>query len=119
MTNTANGGLPEAAAKPVSGGKGQDFNDMLRCGADPSCIVDIVENGDVPPHERIAGWIESDDDSDVMDPLSEAGGAPEGEQGGAGAAVDAPKASPRSWGFDVGNSTEATRWRFGAVRHWW
>lgn len=101
MTETANGGLPEAAAKPVRA-KGQDFNDMLRNGADPSRIADIIEHGnDLPPHEQIAGWIESDENIVVSGAcLSEPGAGRDGEQGDRNA-VDAPDASPRSWGFDV------------------
>lgn len=92
MTNTANGGLPEAAATPVCAKRGRDFNDVLQEDGPDAVLAAIECDEDNPPHERIAGWIESD----------EAGAAPEGEQGGAGAAVDAPNASPRSWGFDVG-----------------
>ena len=66
MTETENGGLAESAATPVS--------------------------DDMPPHERIAGWIESDDHA--------TGPAPEGGQGDRNA-VDEPNTSPRSWGFDV------------------
>ncbi|UPK25938.1 primase-helicase family protein [Bradyrhizobium sp. 195] len=65
MTEIVHGGLPEAAAKPVDG---------------------------IPPHERIADWIESDDGG--------SGPTPEGERGDR-SGVDAPDASPRSWGFDV------------------
>lgn len=65
MTETSNGGLHEAAAKPVGG---------------------------IPPYERIADLIESDD--------AGAGPAPEGGQGDR-SELDAPDASPRSWGFDV------------------
>lgn len=68
MTETENGGLPEAAATPVSDDlslcerlacfikqdaavatfkqNGQDFNDLLHSGVDPSRIVDIIENAD-------------------------------------------------------------------------
>ncbi|WGS00104.1 DUF5906 domain-containing protein [Bradyrhizobium sp. ISRA443] len=88
MTDTANGGLPEAAAKPVS-------DDM----PPHEQIAGWIESdGDKPPHERILAIIESDDDGAD---LSEAGAGPEGEQGGDRGAVDAPNASPRSWGFDV------------------
>lgn len=81
MTEPANGGLPEAAAKHVSGDDGA-------------------------PHARIARLILSDDDSDLSGLASraplidEVGAGPEGERGD-GSAVDAPNASPRSWGFDV------------------
>ncbi|UGA44082.1 DUF5906 domain-containing protein [Bradyrhizobium quebecense] len=101
MTDTVNGGLPEAAAKPVGAKRGQDFNDMLGR-SEPGRIADILENGDTdlsefaaqagqPPHERALAILVGDD----------AAGAPrERKQGDAGA-VDAPSASPRSWGFDV------------------
>ncbi|TYO60786.1 hypothetical protein FXV83_41955 [Bradyrhizobium hipponense] len=100
MTDTANGGLPEAAAKPVRAeGGGQDFNNMLRSGADPARIADIIENDDMPPHQRIADWIEGDDTNSG----DFRAGSPrrEGELGEVTAATGAPNASPRSWGFDV------------------
>lgn len=84
MTENANGGLPEAAAKPVSDavtGKavGQDFNDMLLTAA-PGRIADLVEHGD-----------------NFLDGADDLGGPVEG----ASEAQDAQSASPRSWGFDV------------------
>jgi hypothetical protein len=77
MTEIENGGLPEAAAKPVSG------------------------TTPLPPAERLARLIGADDDSDVSGPAPAAGAAPEREQDGDAVAVDEPNASPRSWGFDV------------------
>lgn len=95
MTETANGGLAEAAAKPVSGavtGKkgGQDFNDMLAT-AEPERIADLIDNADnfLDPYTEIADMLESGDD-DLGGPVE-----------GASEAQGAQSAAPRSWGFDI------------------
>jgi Family of unknown function (DUF5906) len=92
MTDIRNGGLPEAAAKPVRAeGGGLDFNDALAT-TPAEVIADWVESTGIPPHERILAIVESDDDEPAP--------SREGEQGDR-SAVHAPNASPRSWGFDV------------------
>jgi hypothetical protein len=92
MDRTENGGLPEAAAKPVRAeGRGQVVNDAL-AKTPAEVIADWIESKDMPPHERILAIVESDDDEP----------APSGEEEqSARGAVHTPKASPRSWGFDV------------------
>lgn len=71
MTDTANGGLPEAAAKPV----GQDFDDMLK-NSGPEAIVALIAGDDEPAR-------------------------PEGDEKGDSEAVEASKTVSRAWGFDV------------------
>jgi hypothetical protein len=92
MDRTENGGLPEAAAKPVRvEGRGQDVYDALAT-TPAEVIANWIESKDMEPHERIFAIVESEDDEPAL--------SREEEQRGRDAAHTS-QVSPRAWGFDV------------------
>jgi hypothetical protein len=94
MTNDAHGRPHGTAAEPIC-----DPHEMIAAVIDGDGFAGAAGkpvSGGVPPHELIASLINSDDAADVR------GAAPREGELGDSEAVDTPNASPRSWGFDVG-----------------